>query len=268
MYYVEYALEPYKRSGVMIPVSALPALYERPDAGYCSYYWFNKESADAIRSARKSVGLSSYPVYTRYLVLDIDREHDINQALRDMEQYSLELQAENIKHSVWVSGGKGFHVYISCEAMEGLHVPFSQLEWVRARNWNVDKSLYQHGRLLSNPGRKSKKTGIRKHKIREFDGQLLRVPAVQPPERETKNLEITDADKLRLAFFRLQKILESDPDSRHTTIWSTAMLCAAAGLNQDLTTQLIQVVNSQWKNPKDQEGLLRAIQQAYSQISP
>ncbi len=268
MYYVEYALEPNKRAGVMIPVSALPQVYERPDAGYCTYYWFRKEDADAIRQSRKSVGFSNYSVYTKYLVLDIDREHDLNQALRDMEEYSHILQGENIRPSIWASGGKGFHIYISCEDMEGNHVPYSQLEWVKARNWKVDFSLYQHARLLSNPGRKHKKTGGRKHKIRSHDGNLLRVPAVYPPIKEPAPIVVTSADKLRLAFFRLQRILEADPDSRHTTIWSTASLCAESGMTQDLTTQLIQMVNQQWTNPKDPDGLVRAIQQAYSQISP
>ncbi len=267
MFYVEYALEPFKRSGVMIPLSALPELYKREDAGYCSYYWFSKETADAIRSTKRSSGFSNFPVYTKFLVLDIDREHDLNQALRDMEQYSLELQAENIKHSVWVSGGKGFHIYIHCEPMEGKHVPYSQLKWVESRNWKVDKTLYQHGRLLSNPGRKSKKTGVRKHKIREFGGRLLNIPAVYPPDRVERTTDITNADKLRLAFFRLQKILESDPDSRHITLWSTASVCADAGLAHDLTFQLLELVNKQWTHPKDHDGLTRAINQAYNQIS-
>jgi hypothetical protein len=252
----------------MIPVSALADLYNRPDAGYCSYYWFTKEAADEIRARKHSGGLAVFSVYTKYLVVDIDRENDLHAALRDMEQYSLELQAENIKHSVWVSGGKGFHIYIHCEPMEGTHVPYSQLKWIESRNWKVDKSLYQHGRLLSNPGRKSKKTGVRKHKIREFDGNLLRVPTVQPPVRAPAPAgEITSSDKLRLAFFRLQKILEVEPDSRHTTIWSTAGMCADAGIEEELTIQLLTLVNKQWQNPKDHDGLVRAVNQAYTQTS-
>ncbi len=267
MYYVEYALQPNQRSGVMIPISALPDLYNRPDAGYCSYYWFTKEAADEIRSRKHSGGLASYSVFTKYLVVDIDREHDLAAATKDMETYSAELQAEGIKHSVWVSGGKGYHIYIHCEPMEGNHVPYSQLKWVESRSWKVDKSLYQHGRLLSNPGRKSTKTGVRKHKLRDHDGSLLRVPVVYPPLRTTPDAIITDRDRLRLAFFRLSRVLETDPDSRHTTIWSLAGNCAEAGISIDLTLQLLTLVNSQWEKPKDQEGLERAVNQAYAQTS-
>jgi hypothetical protein len=252
----------------MIPVSALPEFYKKDDAGYSSYYWFREEHAKEIQKQGNSAGLSRFPVYAKYLVIDIDRENDTSAALRDMTQYSLELRAMGLKHSVWVSGGKGFHIYIHCEPMEGIDVPYSQLCWVRERGWKVDTTLYQHGRLLSNPGRKSKKTGVRKHKHADYDGALLRVPRVQPPERATLSAEVGTADLARIALFRLQKALERDPDSRHTTLWSLSGALAEAGMKEELAVEVLSWLNNFWTSPKDHEGLVRAVKQAYDQRTP
>jgi len=267
MYWCEFAIQPEQRSGKMIPVNKLPEFYKLDDAGYSSYYWFREEDAREIQKQGHSGGLSRFPVYTRYLVVDIDRENDTSAALRDMEQYTAELRGMALKHSVWVSGGKGFHIYIHCEPMEGIDVPHSQLCWVKERNWKVDLTLYQHGRLLSNPGRKSKKTGVRKHKIRDFDGQLLVVPRIEPPVRTPRPTEVGTPDLARIALYRAQKILEEQPSSRHTTLWSVAGAFAEAGAPEDLTIEVLSWINSMWKEPKDHEGLVRAVRQAYLQTS-
>lgn len=265
-YYVEYALEPFKRNGSMVPVSALTSLYEREDAGYCSYYWFTEEAANEIRSQGHSSGLSRFPVFTRFLVLDIDREDDSALALADMTAISEELQRRELKHSVWVSGGKGYHIYIHCEPLFGIDVPYSQLSWVRQQGWKVDETLYQHGRLLSNPGRKSKKTGIRKHKIADYDGSLLRIERVAPPVKKERPVGIGTKDLARIALFRAQKALEEDPSSRHTTIWSLSGAFAEAGADINFTIEVMRWINQFWTAPKDDEGLIRAVKQAYQQI--
>lgn len=265
MYYCEYSLEPYKRNGTMIPVSALTDFYQRDDAGYSSYYWFTEEAANEIRAQGHSAGLSRFPVYTRYLVIDIDREDDLLTALADTYSISNQLTDRNLKHSVWFSGGKGCHIYIHCEEMFGVDVPYSQLSWIRQQGWKVDETLYQHARLLSNPGRKSKKTGIRKHKMFDKNGDLLVVPRVDPPVRKEVAAGVGTADLARVALYRLQKAFEGDPSSRHQTIWSLSMSFAEAGTDKQLTTELMRWVNSSWSNPKDDGGLLRAVSQAYAQ---
>lgn len=251
----------------MIPVSALPEFYTHDDAGYSSYYWFTEEAANEIRAQGNSVGLSRFPVYTRFLVIDIDRENDLFTALADTYSISNQLSDRGIKHSVWFSGGKGCHIYIHCEEMFGVDVPYSQLSWIRQQGWKVDETLYQHARLLSNPGRKSKKTGIRKHKIFDKDGMLLHVPRVEPPVRKEAPAGIGTADLARIALFRLQKAFETDPSSRHVAIWSLAGAFAEAGADKQLTIELMRWVNSLWSQPKDDEGLVRAVSQAYTQMS-
>lgn len=266
-WYTEYCIEPYKRNGSMIPVSALQDFYEREDAGYSTYYWFTEEAAIEIRAQGNSVGLSRFPVYTRFLVIDIDRENDLLTALADTYSISNQLSDRGLKHSVWFSGGKGCHIYIHCEEMFGVDVPYSQLSWIRKQGWKVDETLYQHARLLSNPGRRSKKTGIRKHKMFDKTGSLLIIPRVNPPERKEAATGVGVADLARIALFRLQKAFEAPPSSRHTTIWSLSGAFAEAGADKQLTVELMRWVNSQWDQPKDDEGLLRAVNQAYSQTS-
>lgn len=265
MYYTEYSLEPYRRSGVMIPVSSLPDFYQQDDAGYSSYYWFTEEAANEIRAQGHSAGLSRFPVYTRFLVLDIDREHDLFTALADTYSISNQLRSRGLRHSVWFSGGKGCHIYIHCDEMFGVDVPYSQLSWIRQQGWKVDETLYQHSRLLSNPGRKSKKTGIRKHKMFDVDGQLLHIPRVDPPARKEATAGAGTADLARVALYRLQKAFEGDPSSRHQAIWSLSMSFAEAGVDKSLTVELMRWANQNWTQPKDDEGLLRAVSQAYTQ---
>lgn len=269
-YYCEFARQPYKRSGKMIPVSTLPQFYELEDAGYSTYYWFTKEAADEIRAQGHSAGLSRFPVYSRYLVIDIDREDNLELAKADTDTISVYLRTQSIKHSVWMSGGKGYHVYIHTDPMFGIFVPHSHLMWVKSiivelLGVKVDESLYQHGRLLSNPGRKSVKTGIRKHKIGDYPGATLSIPREDPPARTPRPEGLGNRDLARIAFFRASKVLESDPSSRHTTIWSLAGAFAEAGATEEFTIGVLEWVNQFWKDPKDSDGLKRAVNQAFQQ---
>lgn len=263
-WYTEYCIEPYKRAGVMIPVSALTDFYQRDDAGYSSYYWFTEEAANEIRAQGHSAGLSRFPVFTRYLVLDFDRENDMFSALADTYSVSNELRRRGLKHSVWFSGSKGMHIYIHCVPREGVNVPYSQLSWVRKQGWKVDETLYQHARLLSNPGRKSKKTGLRKHKMFDVPGELLDYPLVEAPAKQLAT-GVTNKDLARIALFRTQKALETEPTSRHQQIWSLSMSLFEAGADEGLVTELMRFVNQFWEQPKEEDGLIRAIRQAKSQ---
>jgi len=265
MFYAEYCMQPHKRDGTMVPVSSLPNFYVREDAGYSSYYWFRQEDAVQIQAQKSSKGLDRFSVYTKYLVLDIDREDRLDIATKDMRTYSDSLIKMGFKHSVWVSGGKGYHIYIHIEPMEGLSVPYSQLQWVKSQSWLVDLSLYQTGRLLSNPGRKSIKTGIRKHKIEDHDGQLLYIPIVERPVVAVVSSSITSADLTRVALSRIERSIETEPSSRHTTLWSLAGACRDSGMDITLTMELLRWTNNLWKNPKDDLGLVRAVNQAYEQ---
>jgi hypothetical protein len=249
----------------MIPVSSLPSFYVREDAGYSSYYWFRQEDAEQIQAQKSSKGLDRFSCYSKYLVLDIDREDRIDIATKDMRTYSDALIRMGLKHSVWVSGGKGYHIYIHIEPMEGLSVPYSQLQWVKSQGWLVDLTLYQTGRLLSNPGRKSIKTGVRKHKIEEHDGQLLYIPIVERPAIPVVSPGITSADLTRVALSRIERSIETEPSSRHTALWSLAGACCDAGMDITLTTELLRWTNQFWTNPKDDQGLVRAVTQAYEQ---
>jgi hypothetical protein len=265
MFYAEYCMQPNKRAGVMVPVSSLPNFYVREDAGYSSYYWFREADAKQIQAQKSSKGLDRFSCYSKYLVLDIDREDRLDIATKDMRTYSDALIKMGFKHSVWVSGGKGYHIYIHIEPMEGLSVPYSQLQWVKSQGWLVDLTLYQTGRLLSNPGRKSIKTGIRKHKIEDHGGQLLYIPIVERPVVAVVSSSITSADLTRVALSRIERSIETEPSSRHTTLWSLASACHDSGMGIALTMELLRWTNNLWKNPKDDLGLVRAVNQAYEQ---
>ena len=250
----------------MIPASAALSLYEKDDAGYCSLYKFPKEIVDVIRGHGTSKGLGLVPVYSDRLWIDIDRD-----TVEEARQYAGKvvvpaLQQMGADFTVWVSGGKGYHICIKIVPMFGKDVPHSQMMWVKEKGWLCDFSLYQHTRLFSNPGRKHPKTGVRKHKVFAQTGATLEIPIIKAPERSIVE-DLSDADRARLAFIRLGSMLYDTPapGMRHTTIWSTAMSMFEAGMPETLVLETMVYINKFITPPKPYEEICTAVKQAANQ---
>lgn len=266
-YYVEYCRTKDDRRGRFLPLREAAKLFDTPAAGYCSLYMFRHEDILPYRAAASSKGLNQIPVFASRLWIDIDRESDLEQARKDADVVRRKLEEMGLAFSVWDSGGKGYHICIKTVDMFGPHVPASHAAWVE-KNCPVkaDMSLYQHGRIFSNPGRVHEKTGRTKHKVYEHNGNLLDVPAIDwaPPAP----MEVESAtDKARMGLARCARLLLDEPaeGNRHTAIWSTAGLLAEGGMDLDTTIRIMVWMNSHWKNPKDAEAVSHAVRQAFSQ---
>ena len=266
-WYVEYATTKNDRVGRFVPIRQMVSFYNTPSAGYSSVYWFKFEDILSFRARGKSDGLGVLPVYAERLWIDIDREDDSTAAYNDMQTTSNWLQKQGYAHSTWFSGGKGYHICVKIKPMFGNAVPYSQKEWVLANiPVAVDKSLYQHGRILSNPGRVHEKTGESKKRIGFFLGETLEIPLLELPFERAAPLPASEENKHQ-GFLRCARLLMNEPDQgdRHTELWSTASQLCGAGVPQELTLGMLQWINQQWKNQKKFDDVSRAVLQAYNQ---
>lgn len=266
--YYEYALTPMTRSGTMVPKSALPDIYNRPDSGYCTVFAFDKFAAEAIRAQSNSQGLGRFPVYSDRLWIDIDRDN-LSEANAYTKIVANILKRLDYSFSVWESGGKGYHVCVKISPMFGHDVPHSQRCFVETLQLQCDYSLYQHGRLLSNPGRIHPKTKKKKSKVWEYIGSVQpSIPIVQAPIKSVIETDLlTNEDLIRLAYSRLGSFLLDAPlpGNRHTAIWSIAMQMFEAGMPHELVLHTMLFLNSQLPSPKSKEEVCLAINQALAQ---
>ncbi len=275
MWFHEYALKPELRNGCMVNRNSALDFYNRPDSGYFSVYLFDSAATFSIRAQGNSQGLGRFPVYSDRLWLDIDAQNSLPQEIERVKAYVRELtrqfQLFDFDFTVWDSGSKGFHICIKIEPMLGKDVPWSQLTYVQ-QNLKVlcDYSLYQHGRLLSNPGRVHPKTGRRKTKVYSYQGKtILSIPIVSAPLRpDVDSDSLTNADLGRIALNRVSSMLLDAPlpGMRHTTLWSTASQCLEAGLNEDTVFGLLSWANKMLPEPKTDEEVRRCVTQATSQL--
>ncbi len=275
MLYHEFAMQPALRSGLMVPKSSLLDLFQREDAGYCSVYAFDEKAVSAIRAQGSAKGLGRFPVYSDRLWIDIDRDdRDGVSGVERARIYAREL-ANKFRHSdynftVWFSGSKGFHICIKITMMVGEAVPHSQAEWLRAQGLEIDYSLYQHGRLLSNPGRLHPKTGKKKELIMVNNGTTIpTIPMLSLPTRTLTHVdELNKSDLARIVFSRASNLILDAPlcGMRHTTFWSFATQALEAGLTKEWVFGTLCYVNSFLPDPKKEDEILRAIEQAQSQL--
>lgn len=266
--YHEYALTPLARSGTMVPRTSLPDIFSRPDSGYCTVYAFDKFATEVIRAQGNSQGMGRFPVYADRLWIDIDRDSEDEARIyaRHVARMFKEL---NLSFSVWVSGGKGYHICVKTAAMFGPDIPHSHKCYVEELKLECDYSLYQHGRLLSNPGRVHPKTGIKKHKVMQYDGtELPVIELIKAPERNIVDKDIlSNGDLARIAYSRMSSLILDAPlpGNRHTAIWSTAMMMFEAGMSKDLVLQNLLYLNDCLPNPKKGEEVCLAVNQAHAQ---
>ncbi len=284
MFFHEYSIQPEQRNGTMVPRSASLDFFNRVDSGYFSCYLFDEAAAFAIRQQGNSQGLGRFAVYSDRLWIDVDRDdkapekgaegptirgYDIARAY--VREITKQFIAEDFDFTVWFSGSKGFHLCLKITPMQGKDVPYSQLLYVRdTLNVVSDFSLYQHGRLLSNPGRVHPKTGRKKAKVFEHRGKnVFIIPMIAAPNKPTDGLDcLTDSDLARIAFQRLSSFILDTPlaGMRHTKIWSLASALLEAGMSKELVTMNCLYVNKFLPDPKPDSEVMRAVDQAAHQL--
>jgi hypothetical protein len=259
--YREWCKRPDSRKGCMLPESQINLLLKSADPGYASVYAFDEDAAKSLIESKSSAGMSRFPVYTRSLIMDLDNGPE-QLALAEAKLADLGLGYE-----VWFSGSKGYHIYIEQDALcSGRNVPYSQRLWVEGIQVGADLSLYQHGRILSLPGRIHAKTGKRKEKVKDVSGSLLTLELKDPPQGVSFDFKPSGGmGELEAGLWKAIQALASEPapGNRHTRLWSTALHFADAGVSYEATLELMHKVNEQWQAQKTIAEVEAAVSQAF-----
>lgn len=260
MLYREWASKVNNRKGRMVTLDTLDTLLKLRDPGYASVYMFDEAAAKEIAESGSSKGLSKYSVAANRLTLDIDTgDEGLTEVMRVLNMRGLACE-------IWSSGGKGYHVYIPHPLIISEHLPNSHREAVKALGLTgVDPSLYQHGRLISLPGRVHPKTGKKKRFLHLNDGDLLNIPII-PDTKPVYNFDVNkDLDMLSIGLWRVQDLIDMPPGpgERHTRIWGASKDLAGAGLSYETVLDIMQRANEQWEIPKSEDEVALAVGQAF-----
>jgi len=239
-------------SNVFLPSDKIQAIIQNSDnPGYSSLYSFTSKPATATN-------LSRLEVCANRVTLDLDGgDPELEAAERILLNHSLGFE-------VWSSGGKGYHIHIPHDELRSIHLPHSHKVWVDSLKLPNDPTLYQHGRLFSLPGNVHPKTKARKALVRSVSGDKAKI---EVRESDTPVFNFKDAGGMELtsSLFRLLHLCTAQVGSggRHLALWQMAMDLRKAGLAYETAEDLLQGVNAQWKNPKSEAEVTKAVLGAY-----
>jgi hypothetical protein len=260
-WYKEWCPTVYMR-GRFLPLERINRITQTvEDPGYASVYEFHPNSVEAMKETKQK--FNTFPVRSDGIVIDVD----------EMERLPVveeAIKARKVPYTVWLSGGKGYHFYIPHKPHYSLNLPLRQRKWVETLGVDVDFSIYQHGRIISLPGRVHPKTGRKKIMLRQVWGNTaVDLPNIDQQESSQQviypGLGESTQEQLLYLVWKLEKALRLPPEegNRHTTLWHLSKSCAEAGLSFNVAVGLILAVNDSFTNPKHSEEALKAIQQGY-----
>lgn len=260
---VEWTSSVKNRKGRMVSLTALGRLLNLPDPGYSSIYMFKEEDAKIIVNNGHSKGLNQYAVASKFLVVDVDSGEEGRSIIEGI------LRSKGYAYEIWSSGGKGYHFYIPHELICDKRLPNShkQVALSLFPKQHVDLTLYQHGRLVSLPGRVHPITKKRKHLIASIPGKSIEIPLVEEL-KVVRPFEVSpdgDHQLLAIGLQRAADLICFPPDrgTRHIRIWGTAKDLAESGLDYDTTLNLLLKVNETWDEQKTEEEIIKAVTSAY-----
>lgn len=261
-WFVEWCPKFSSRSGRMLSLKGLAFLLTgSKDTGFSSNYVFSKQDADEIHTLGSSRGFSQYKVGAWHICLDLD------EGKPQLDAVLSKLDAEGYGYWVYMSGGKGYHVYVPMDRfIISEHLPHSQKLWVEAVGLEVDTTIFQHGRIISLPGRVHHKTKVKKSFVLQKPGRPATVEIVERPLVEYNfSGDIGEGDPVHNAINGLSLLLSAPPSvgHRHTRLWGAASDFARAGFDFNTTLGLLTRINDEWTDKKTVEELHAAVKQAY-----
>lgn len=262
MRYVEWVGTPRGRKGTMVPLSLIPKIVKASySSGYTTVYSFSEKDAREIKGSRSSRGFDRYSVGSTYLPIDLDDGEESVDEVVDV------LKGMGLQFKVWFSGSKGFHIIIETTYQESKHLPYSHLQWVGGLGLGCDNTLYQHGRILSLPGRIHPRTGFPKQLIESVEGNILEVPIVEKPIFVYTGGG--DVDHSFSSFMsKVSDLTLNEPrkDYRHTSLWGLSKDGLKSGVDPQTIYNLLKLAMGDWEYPKEDNKLQEIINMARRQV--
>lgn len=266
-WFVEWCPKFTSRAGRMLNLKSLTFLLSQPkDTGFSSNYVFTAEDANTIRESGSSRGFSQFKVGAWHICLDLD------EGKPQLDKVLAKLDSEGYGYYVYMSGGKGYHVYIPMtEFIVSEHLPYSQRLWVENLGLAVDTTIFQHGRIISLPGRVHHKTKVKKSFVLQKPGKSATVEIVERPLVEYNfSGDLGEGDPLQNALNSLALLVTAPPSvgHRHTRLWASASDLARAGFDFNTTLGVLTRINDEWTERKTTEELQAAVKQAFDRCGP
>ena len=260
-YFIEWVPVLEQRAGLLLPVPQVEKLIRLGLSGHTTLFQFDSNVAEHIKERGHSKGFHKFPCTSRMLVMDCDHGD------KGMLEISGILQALDLRHYIYNSGGKGFHIYVPLsERMSGVYVPYSHKMWIKDHGLGhlADMGIYETGHLIAAPGRVHARTGRKKVYVREVPGKHLTIPYVEP-EIILPGIDFAgEPDKLLMGISGLQDLIEQPKQGhRHTRIWSVSLALAEAGMPQATCEGIMTFLNSTWDSPKEDDEVIVSVSQAY-----
>jgi len=256
MWYREHVSKVYQRSGNMLEADTAVSL-----PGFSTVYAFSEEHAAEIRSSGSSKGLSRFPVFSDRVIFDFDDGWNSASKLVSW------LTERDLGYDLYESGGKGFHVLTAHNPIYDVNLPFTHRTFAQSIGVSCDTTLFQHGRLLRNPGTIHEKTGKPKVLVEQHEGGSILELSIKTPEPTRFSIsQIDDEDVSKFFFSEIGNRIGNSPGAgrRHTFFWGLARDAFRTGLSFDATLEILLMLNATWgEDAKDTEYVTRAAEQGW-----
>lgn len=249
------------RSGAMLPLDRVQWMIDNTyNSGYRSHYMLARTDALEVRSRGHSRGFAEFEVAAIGFIIDLD-DGDAS-----VEEVEARITAKGWKYNLYFSGGKGYHFELFHDLMQSRALPYSHLKFVESWCPEADMSLYQHGRLISLPGRIHERTRKPKKLIKSVEGDLVTIEIKQPPVDAFHFAPNGGLTEFQVGLDRLANlsVCEPTPGNRHTSLWGASKELANAGVPYEVCLALVLEVNERWQHPKSEADVTTSVGQAYS----
>ena len=211
---------------------------------YKSMYAYPEDVADKIRTNGHTRGLKGCTLYSHTIYIDVDDDTNIEEVLNI-------LHSEQIPFYHFDTGNRGAHFHIPILPMIGVHVIYSQIEWLKDVGlWNlIDQSIYREGGQIRMVHAVHEKTGRKKKVVYGPDLSLktLEVPHLVPPPVPKPSYEIGEGDDADKQIYFMNLMRKCREGQRHThmyIIWRSGL---RAGFDPETVKESIR----NWNNMQD-----------------
>jgi hypothetical protein len=235
-----------------------PRFVHRNDlcTGFSSLYAVTQETADAIKDSGTTARFQG-TVWSPTLAIDTDTE----EAAREVEQRLKEL---GLEYSVYSTGNRGLHFYITRPASPSHLLPLRDKAWVQSNFPEADTSIYTHLHLFRLPDTVHENTGRPKELLREVPGKPLDLPVYRV--KELGNIPAESSGELSV--FECTKVMANtvpvNNGQRHPTL---VRLCYAlkddAGVSAAIALWWLGETNKMFEEPRTQEHLEQIVRSIY-----
>jgi hypothetical protein len=216
--------------------------------GFRSVYLYDEDTYKFIVEQNAVRALDRFPVYSDTLFVDFD-DGDAS-----IDRFKSILNSCKVAWEMYFSGSKGYHFHIPIEPMYGVHVPYSQKQFILGLGIETaDTSIYKHTGLIRLKGTWHHVTNRQKELVESSQGDVLRIPDIENALSDVYMVESSSIELLA-ALNRAYEYTLDEPGvgSRHSSLLALAKHLTAAGATYDTVFDMCRLVHNTWEGQYDE----------------